>query len=115
MKIIEMCEGERPRERMLSKGPGAMGNSELIAIILRSGSKDESALDLARKLLASADGSLSALSRMSVNAMCRIKGIGRCKSLQISAALELGRRFMLERSEGNKTSLTSAEDRKSVV
>ena len=108
MKIIELCEAERPREKMLSKGAEALGTSELLAIIIRNGTRTESALELAQRLLSSAKGSLTALSGMSPAALSRFKGIGSCKAAQIAAALELGRRFMHEKPEGPRRQLCSA-------
>lgn len=106
MKIFELSEVDRPREKLLAKGSDALGDSELLAIILRSGTREESALTLAQKLLKSADGRLSVLSGMSIDSMSRIKGIGQCKAAQIAAALELGRRFMKESGASDKRPIT---------
>ena len=77
MKIKEICEAERPRERMLSAGPSALGNSELIAILLRTGTRGDSAVELAQKLLSKCEGRLSSLFNMSSDTIRRMPGIGR--------------------------------------
>lgn len=96
MKIFDLCASERPREKMLCHGASALGNSELLAILLRSGTPEESALDLANKLLSSVDGSLCDLFQMSAESIGSIKGIGPCKATSILAAFELGKRFLQE-------------------
>ncbi|MBQ9475310.1 MAG: DNA repair protein RadC [Bacteroidales bacterium] len=96
MKIKDLCADERPREKFCSLGSGALSNGELLSVLLRSGSREQSALELAQTLLSSCGGRISDLSQMGVNGLSKIKGIGRCKALQILAAIELGRRFMQE-------------------
>lgn len=108
MKIKDMSEGERPRFRMASLGPGALSDSELLAILLRTGNSGESVVELARRLLSEADGSLSQLFRMSADRLRRIKGIGECKAVTIQAALELGRRFYNEDYVTSRKPLVSA-------
>lgn len=107
MKIKEICEAERPRERMLSAGPSALGNSELLAILLRTGTRGDSAVELAQKLLSKCEGRLSSLFNMSADTIRRMPGIGPCKAATIQAALELGRRFLQEESAFSKKSVTS--------
>lgn len=107
MKIKELCEAERPRERMLSAGPSALGNSELLAILLRTGTRSDSAVELAQKLLSRCDGRLSELFNLSSDAVRRLPGIGPCKAATIQAALELGRRFLQEESIISQKSITS--------
>ena len=98
MKIKELTEGERPRERMMACGPERLSTGELLAILLRSGTRGESAVDLAQRLLALAGGSLVQLSRMPVDRLRAQRGLGGTKVLPVIAALELGRRFMAEES-----------------
>lgn len=98
MKIKELSEGERPRERMMACGPESLSTGELLAILLRSGTRGESAVDLARRMLALAGGSLVQLSRMPVDRLRAQRGLGGTKVLPVIAALELGRRFMAEES-----------------
>jgi len=102
MKIKELTEGERPRERMMEHGPEVLGTGELIAILLRSGTAGESALDLAQRLLALAGGSLVQLSQLPLSRIRAQRGLGGTKVLPVIAALELGRRFMTEESRLEK-------------
>ena len=102
MKIKELSEGERPRERLLAYGPESLGTGELIAILLRSGTRGESALDLAQRLLSEAGGSLVQLYRMPLGRLQALRGLGGAKLLPVVAALELGRRFMAEESRMEK-------------
>ena len=105
MKIKELTEGERPRERMLEYGPEALGTGELLAILLRSGTAGESAVELAQRLLALAGGSLVQLSQMPLERLRSLRGLGGTKVLPVIAALELGRRFLSEKSRVEKISI----------
>ncbi len=102
MKIKELTEGERPRERMMEYGAESLGTGELLAILLRSGTRGESAVDLAQRMLALAGGSLVQLSRIPVDRLRAQRGLGGTKVLPVIAALELGRRFMAEESRLEK-------------
>jgi DNA repair protein RadC len=102
MKIKELTEGERPRERMMEYGAESLGTGELLAILLRSGTRGESAVDLAQRMLALAGGSLVQLSRIPVDRLRAQRGLGGTKVLPVIAALELGRRFMDEGSRLDK-------------
>jgi DNA repair protein RadC len=105
-------ELERPREKLLKKGPEYLSDCELLAIILRTGvgnSKEKfSALDLAKKMLADS-GSLKNLLELSLSEFLKINGIGRAKAAQIMAALELGRRAVSEKN-GNNVSFRCSEE-----
>ncbi|HMI79479.1 MAG TPA: DNA repair protein RadC [Ferruginibacter sp.] len=83
---------DRPREKMLNKGPAALSNSELIAILLNNGSKNKSAVEMAKEILKLGQDNLNELGKLSLKDFKRIKGIGEAKSIIIAAALELGRR-----------------------
>lgn len=109
MKLNELCEGERPREKMLSLGPRSLGTPELLAILLRTGTRDRNVVDLGHQLLASADGSLLKLSSAPLEALCRIPGIKKDKAATLMAAFELGRRFLSEASWLPETPVTRAE------
>ena len=98
MKIIDLDEKERPREKLLERGAAGLSNGELLAILLRGGTRTESALDLSRTLLSSAGGSLCALFNTGAQKLLRVPGIGPCKAAGILAAFELGRRFLQEES-----------------
>lgn len=90
--IKEWAENDRPREKLLSKSAAALSDSELLAILLVKGTREKSAVDLAREVLILADNNLHQLARLSVHELMAIRGIGRAKAIGISAALELGRR-----------------------
>jgi len=83
---------DRPREKLLSKGRNALSDAELIAIIIGSGSRSESAVGLSKRILASAENNLSALGKLSIADLMKFKGVGEAKAVSIAAALELGRR-----------------------
>jgi DNA repair protein RadC len=90
--IKHWSPGDRPREKLVSKSPSALTDSELLAILLNTGSKEKTAVDLARDLLKLSKNSLHELGKLSVRDIMKIKGIGLVKAVTLSAALELGRR-----------------------
>jgi DNA repair protein RadC len=90
---------DRPREKMLIKGIHSLSDAELIAVMIRSGSRTGSAVDLARQVLFSAENDLDKLGRYDVHELKKIKGIGEAKAVSILAALELGRRRKTAASE----------------
>ncbi|HEU4472285.1 MAG TPA: DNA repair protein RadC [Flavisolibacter sp.] len=90
--IKEWAKDDQPREKLRSKGPRSLSDSELIAILLHHGSRDKSALELAREVLRMGKGNLSELGKMTVGDLIRIKGIGEAKAIGLVAAIELGRR-----------------------
>lgn len=90
--IKNWAEDERPREKLLSKGPAALSDAELLAILISSGTKEKSALDLAREILAFAHNNLQELGRLSIMELKKTKGIGEARAITIAAALEIGRR-----------------------
>jgi len=83
---------DKPREKLVLKGKEILSDAELIAILIGSGSRDESAVKLSKRILASVGNNLSALSRLSVQQLMQFKGIGEAKAVSIVAALEFGRR-----------------------
>jgi DNA repair protein RadC len=92
IKIFELAEEDRPREKLLLKGKAALSDAELIAILIGTGTAACSAVDLSRMLLASVGNNLAAVARMSVSDLTKFKGIGEVKAISIISALELGRR-----------------------
>ena len=94
--IKKWKEDDRPREKLLSKGRDVLSDAELIAILLGSGSREESAVDLSKKILNYVDNNLNALAKLSPEQLMRFKGVGEAKSVSIITALELGRRRRLE-------------------
>ncbi|WP_175384364.1 RadC family protein [Bacillus sp. FJAT-27225] len=89
--IRDYPQEERPRERFIAGGPSSLSNHELIALLLRTGTKDESVLQLANRLLSHFEG-LRLLKAASLEEITAIKGIGQAKAIQLMAALELGGR-----------------------
>lgn len=91
-----MAEDDRPREKFLLKGKATLSDSELLVILIGSGSRNESAVQLCQRILASSENNLNTLGKMSVSQLMQFKGIGRSQSYFIAAALELGRRRRAE-------------------
>ena len=87
---------DRPREKLVHKGKNALSDAELIAILIRSGNKQESAVHLSKRILTFVGNNLNELGRLSVNDLMQFKGIGEAKAISIITALELGRRRRLE-------------------
>jgi DNA repair protein RadC len=92
VSIKNWVEDERPREKMLQKGPAALSDADLLAILISSGTKERSAIDLARDILALAHNNLHELGRLTIQELQKTKGIGEARAITIAAALELGRR-----------------------
>ena len=90
--IKNWSEDDRPREKLLHKGRIVLTDAELIAILIGSGSRQESAVSLSKRILASVEHSLNSLGKLSVEQLMQFKGIGEAKAVSIAAALELGRR-----------------------
>ena len=90
--INKWAEDDRPREKLELKGRHALSDAELLAILIATGTKHESAVDLSKRLLQKASNNLIELSKMCLSDLLKEKGIGRAKAMTIMAALELGRR-----------------------
>lgn len=90
--IKAWAEEDRPREKLLALGRRSLSDAELIAILIGSGSTTESAVDLSKRILHSYNNDLGNLSKLSVQELCKFRGIGEAKAITIIAALELGRR-----------------------
>ena len=90
--IKNWATDDRPREKMISKGPESLSDSELLAILINNGHRDRSAVDLARDLLKLGNNNLGELGKLGLAALQGVKGIGEAKAITIAAALELGRR-----------------------
>ncbi len=108
--ISQWSEDDRPREKMMLKGKGQLSKAELIAILIGSGNTDESAVELAKRILSSVDNNLAELSRLSISDLSKFKGIGPAKAISIVAALELGRRRRADDVLINTTKITSSQD-----
>jgi DNA repair protein RadC len=90
--ITHWSEDDKPREKMMLKGKSALSDAELVAILIGSGSRNESAVALSKRILASVSNNLSSLGKQSLAQLMEFKGIGEAKAITIAAALELGRR-----------------------
>ena len=92
MNIKKLPDQERPREKLLARGKEVLNNAELLAILLRTGTMEKSALELAKEIIAINDDGLLGLCDSTPEELSRIKGMGKAKACQILAAVELGRR-----------------------
>lgn len=110
MKLKELCFDDRPREKMLEKGPSALSNAELLAIMIRTGTGKMNVVDVARTLLHAAEGRLNAIADMPVEKLCTISGIGPSKAVTIVAAFELGRRSAAEKIVQDRVPIASPKD-----
>ncbi|OLS03322.1 RadC family protein [Tissierella creatinophila] len=91
--LKELPVSERPREKLMNYGVERLSNAELIAIIIRTGHKDDTALDVANRILSMDEKGLSHLTSISLKQLTKIKGIGVCKASQILASVEIGKRI----------------------
>ncbi len=107
--IRSWAEGDRPREKMLLKGKSSLSNAELLAILIGSGTRKTSAVDLCKEILTSVNNNLIELSKLSMPALMKFKGIGEAKAISIAAALELGRRRRSAEVEA-KPKITGSRD-----
>lgn len=92
MSIKFLAEDDRPREKFLLKGKNSLSDSELLAIIMGSGSRDETAVELAKKILASVNNNWHQLSLLTIKDLMKFKGVGEVKAISIATALEIGKR-----------------------
>lgn len=106
--IKDWPEDERPRERLIKYGAESLSDAQLLAIILRTGNKDRSAVDLGRALISKFENFRS-MDSLSISELCKEKGIGAAKASQIKAAFEIGKR-MLSGGGGSKKGFTCSED-----
>jgi DNA repair protein RadC len=90
--IKHWAKDDRPREKLLLKGPESLSNSELLAILIHNGTKEKTAVDLAKEILKLGKDDLNQLGKLSITDLMRIKGVGEAKAITIAASLELGRR-----------------------
>ena len=109
LTVKQWDEADRPREKMASLGAEALSSAELLAILIGSGSTEECAVSLMRRILADCNGSLQRLGEMSVQELCEYKGIGPAKAITILASCELGRRRANESAAG-RPRMNSAQE-----
>ena len=108
MMIRDVHIADRPRERLIRQGAESLSNQELIAILLRTGTKEESVLVLANRILSSFD-KIQDLKNATIEEMMLVKGVGRAKAVQLLAAVEIGKRLYRKHSEDRFT-IRSPED-----
>ena len=96
IKITDWAVEDRPREKLIQKGTGSLSDAELLAILISSGTKNKSAVDLGRELLLMVNNNLNSLGKLTVADFTKIHGIGPARAVSIAAALELGRRRKVE-------------------
>jgi DNA repair protein RadC len=106
--IRNWSEDDKPREKLMLKGKSALSDAELIAILIGSGSRNESAVELSKRILSSVTNNLNALGKMSMSQLMDFKGIGEAKAISIIAAMELGRRRRAEEAV-ELTKITSSK------
>lgn len=95
LSIKQWSDDDKPREKLIEKGKQSLSNSELLAILLATGTKEKSALDLAKELLELANNDLNQLAKLNIKELCSVNGIGPAKAITVIAAIELaGRREM---------------------
>jgi DNA repair protein RadC len=100
LTITQWAEEDRPREKMMLKGVSALSDAELLAILIGSGNKDETAVELSQRILSSINNNLNTLGKLDIKDLIRnYKGIGEAKAITIAAALELGKRRKLSEAE----------------
>ena len=96
LSIKAWPQDDQPREKLRNKGRRVLSNAELLAIIIGSGNRDESAVELSKRILSSVDNNLNALGKLHLEDLMKFKGIGDAKAISIAATLEIGRRRRAE-------------------
>jgi DNA repair protein RadC len=107
--IHHWAEDDRPREKLINKGKNSLSDAELMAIILGSGSRNESAVQLSQRILGTAFNNLYNLSKLSLSDLCKFKGMGPAKAVSLMAAMELGHRLKSTLPH-EKTKIRSSKD-----
>jgi DNA repair protein RadC len=107
--IKNWSKEDRPREKLLLKGTSSLSPAELLAILIGSGNRDESAVDLSKRILRLANDNINELAKFDINTLKKIKGIGEAKAVTIIAALELGRRRNAEKAIEQETIVSSKQ------
>jgi len=110
IKISALAEEDRPREKLLLKGKSALSDAELIAILIGSGTRSVSAVDLSKHILSAVNNDLGELAKMSIPDLKKFKGIGEAKAISIVSALELGRRRKQISDQPKKIKINGSKD-----
>lgn len=114
LTIKSWAEDDRPREKLILKGRQALSDSELLAILLASGSREETAVQLAQRILQENKNSINELAKLQLNDLKKFKGVGEAKAVTIAAALEIGRRRTDESLE-EKIKISSSKHAYSIL
>lgn len=109
MNIKSLAEEERPREKLLLRGKQSLTDAELLAIILGSGSKSESSITLAQRILSSVNHNWNELAKLTIRDLCKFNGVGKVKAIEIITSLEIGRRKSLQQAL-KKEKISSSKD-----
>jgi DNA repair protein RadC len=109
MSIKSWAEQDRPREKLLNKGRKALTEAELLAILLGSGNKDQTAVELAQHILNHCGNNLNQLAKLSIQDLLKFKGVGEAKAISIISALEIGRRRK-DTDSSKKLKISSSDD-----
>ncbi|OYW19845.1 MAG: hypothetical protein B7Z54_02775 [Sphingobacteriales bacterium 12-47-4] len=107
--IKQWAKDDRPREKLLMKGPAALSHAELLAILMQNGTKERSALDLAREVMKLGNDDLDQLGRLTIKDLMTIRGVGQAKAIILTACLELGRRRQASQAL-SRDAITSSRD-----
>ncbi len=107
--IKQWAEDDRPREKAMLKGLAALSDAELVAILIATGTRQESAVDLAKRILALTNNNLVDLGKLNIKDLQKVKGIGQAKALTIASALELGRRRNLAEAKSDHVFIKSSQ------
>ncbi|MBN1623916.1 MAG: DNA repair protein RadC [Clostridia bacterium] len=112
LRMKDMPVEDRPYEKLEKSGEKSLTDAELLAIIIRTGSRDDTSLDLTRRIINKhSDGrGLQYLKKASISQLCEIKGVGRVKAIQIKAAMELGSRLLIPSTEKGRHRISSPDD-----
>lgn len=108
-KIKNWAEDDRPREKLILKGIESLSDAELVAILIGSGNNEESAVDLAKRILKSSNNNLNEFAKVSLDSLKQFKGIGEAKAINILAAMELGRRRKISEAKEKNSIKTSSD------
>lgn len=109
LRIKELALEDRPREKMMLKGVSSLSNAELLAILIRAGNNDETAIQLSQRILNAVSNNLNALGKFGIKDLIAYKGIGEAKAITIMASLELGRRRRATEPAQKDTILSSQQ------
>lgn len=110
LNINQWAMEDRPREKMMMHGVGALSDAELLAILIGSGNRDETAVELMRRVLAFCHNDLNELGKMTLDELCSFKGIGEAKAVTLQAASELGKRRVAAGNARERVRITSSRD-----